>query len=251
MAVRRCLHGSIWPLLVILMHVGGHEAARAQPSHPSPESASSRFCGAAPDRPLDVRGLALLYCTTQPALTGGLWGAHRSARPVFYGAVPLAWGGAMLTESPAARAAAYRLTLTQGLTYGVVVGAKHVVGRPRPYVHRPLKARADRHRPPAPGDAHLSFPSGHASLSAALVTSWGLSYPRWYVVGPGALWAAGVALSRVHLGVHYPSDVLVGTVLGTGIALLVHQLRRAVTPAPLRASSDLSFGPPLVLRVTF
>ena len=250
MAVRRCLHGSIW-LLVIFVHVGGQEAAQAQPSHSSPDLAESRFCEEAPDRSPDVRGLALFYCTTQSALVGGLWGAHRSARPIFYGAVPLAWGGAALTGAPAARAAAYRLTLTQGLTYGLVVGAKHVVGRPRPYVHRPLEARADRHRPPAPGDARLSFPSGHASLSAALVTSWGLSYPRWYVVGPGALWAVGVALSRVHLGVHYPSDVLVGTVLGTGIALLVHQLRHAVTPAPLRASSGASFSPPLVLRVTF
>jgi len=250
MAVRRCLHGSIW-LLVLFVPVGAQEAARAQPSHPSPDSVGSRFCAGDLGRTLDVRGLALLYCTTQPALTRGVWGAHRSARPVFYGAVPLAWGAAALTEASAVRAAAYRLTLTQGLTYGLVVGTKHVVGRPRPYVHQPLKARADRHRPPAPGDAHLSFPSGHASLSAALVTSWGLSYPRWYVVGPGALWAVGVALSRVHLGVHYPSDVLVGTVLGTGIALLVHQLRHAVTPAPLRASSDRSLRPPLVLRVTF
>jgi len=73
MAVRRCLHGSIWPLLVILMHVGGHEAARAQPSHPSPESASARFCGAAPDRPLDVRGLGLLNGAFW-ALSGLLWG---------------------------------------------------------------------------------------------------------------------------------------------------------------------------------
>ncbi|MEF8816326.1 MAG: phosphatase PAP2 family protein [Salinibacter sp.] len=250
MAAQRCARGSVW-LLVILVWVGGEEPTRAQSSPSSSGASTTSFCAEAPDRSLDLRGLGLVYCTTQPVISGGLRGAHRSARPAFYGAVPAAWGGALLTEDAAVRAAAYRLTLTQGLTYGLVVGAKHAVGRARPYVHWPLEARADRHSPPAPGDAHLSFPSGHASLSAALVTSWGLSFPRWYVVAPGALWALGVALSRVHLGVHYPSDVLAGAVLGIGVGLLVHQLRHAVTPPPLRASSDASFGVPLFLQVRF
>lgn len=250
MAPRRFVHGSV-SLLVILVWAGGMGAVHAQSPRPSSEAPSPRFCADELDQSLDVRGLALVYCTTQSTVSAGLWGAHHSARPVFYGAVPAAWGGAALTRAPAMRAAAYRLTLTQGFTYGIVVGTKHMVGRARPYVHRPVEARASRHNPPAPGDAHLSFPSGHAALSAALVTSWGLSYPRWYVVGPGALWATGVALSRVHLGVHYPSDVLVGTVLGVGVALLVHQLRRAVTPALLRAAPEAAFSPPLVLRVTF
>lgn len=250
MTARRFAHGSVW-LLVLLVWIGGMGPVHAQSPRSSSEAPNPRFCAEDPGRSLDVRGLALVYCTTRSPISGALWGAHRTARPMFYGAVPAAWVGAALTQEPAMRAAAYRLTLSQGLTYGLVVGTKHVVGRARPYVHRPLEARAARHNPPAPGDAHLSFPSGHAALSAALVTSWGLSYPRWYVVGSGALWAAGVALSRVHLGVHYPSDVLVGTVLGVGVAVIIHQLRHAVTPAPLRASPEVSFGPPLVLRVTF
>jgi len=250
MVAPRGLRKLAW-LLAVLVWVGGGEAVHAQSAPPPPDTSEARFCTEQSDRPLDVRGLALVYCASQPAVSGGLWGAHHSARPVFYGAVPAAWGAAALTRDAAARAAAYRLTLTQGLTYGLVVGVKHAVGRPRPYVDRPLGARAARHRPPAPGDAHLSFPSGHASLSAALATSWGLSFPRWYVVGPGALWATGVALSRVHLGVHYPSDVLVGTILGMGVALLVDQLRQAVTPAPLRASPRHALSPPLVLRLTF
>jgi membrane-associated phospholipid phosphatase len=120
-------------------------------------------------------------------------------------------------------------------------------------VDRPLEPRAERHDPPAPGDARLSFPSGHASLSAALATSWSLSHPRWYVIGPGALWATGVALSRVHLGVHYPSDILAGIILGVGVAVLVDQLRRTVTPSPFRASPATQGlqAPPLVLRVQF
>jgi membrane-associated phospholipid phosphatase len=89
-------------------------------------------------------------------------------------------------------------------------------------------------------------------VSAAIVASWSLSYPRWYVLGPGVLWAAGVAASRVYLGVHYPSDVVVGAVVGTGVALLVHQLRTLVTPSLLRnASSQGLQAPPIGFRIRF
>ena len=243
-------------VLLLLVLVSGGTEGRAQTQDPAPSAAASqsRFCANEPaDRSLDARGLALVYCTSHPAVTVPLHGAHTTARLFFYGGVPATWVGAAITQDPSVVAAAYRLTLTQVLTYGLVVGTKHAVGRARPYVHRPLKARVDRHDPPDPGDAHLSFPSGHAGLSAALVTSWSLSHPRWYVIGPGALWATGVALSRVHLGVHYPSDILAGAVLGVGVAVLVDQLRRRVTPSPLRASPATQGlrAPPLVLRVQF
>jgi membrane-associated phospholipid phosphatase len=101
----------------------------------------------------------------------------------------------------------YRLGLAQGATYAFVLGLKHAVGRPRPYVYRALSSRS-RHYGEAQGERFLSFPSGHAAISAALVTSWSLSHPDWYVVAPGATWAVGVALSRLHLGVHYTSTSL-------------------------------------------
>lgn len=244
-------------LLIFVLVWGGAEGHAQTQTPPSTSSSASgsHFCvDASADRSLEVHGLSLIYCTSRSEVTVPLRGAHATARPAFYGAVPAAWAGAGITQNKSAVAAAYRLTLTQVLTYGLVVGTKHVVERPRPYVHHPLEARADRHDPPNPGDARLSFPSGHAGLSAALVTSWSLSHPRWYVTGPGAIWAAGVALSRVHLGVHYPSDILVGAVLRVGVAVLIDQLRRSVTPPPFRASPathGLRTAPPLVLHVRF
>lgn len=65
----------------------------------------------------------------------------------------------------------------------------------------------------------FSFPSGHtsaATLFAAIVSS---HLP--VLGGILFLWAAGVGLSRIILGVHYPSDILAGAILGLSIALLI------------------------------
>lgn len=215
-------------LLALFLLCGGGGVGQAQSTEePVP------FCEDPARRAatLDTRGLGAVYCTPHSAVARPLRGAHTSARPVFYGAVPLAWSVALLRGGTGG-AEAYRLTLTQGATYGLVLGLKRAVGRPRPYVRRPLSARSSRH--PADGDRYTSFPSGHAALAAGIAASWSLSYPRWYVIGPGAIWAVGVSLSRVHLGVHYPTDVVAGAVLGTGVALLVHSLREALTPDRIR-----------------
>lgn len=189
---------------------------------------------------LDTRGLGVFYCSSNAVLNRSLQAAHASARPVFYGAVPLAWGATWMRGSNDF-GAAYRLTVAQGTTYGLVLGLKHLVGRPRPFVQRALTSRSQHHGT-AGGEKYQSFPSGHAAISAAIVTSWGISHPRWYVVAPGAVWAVGVSLSRLHLGVHYPSDVLVGAALGVVVAGVVHRARHVITPAVLTDGGGVPLG---------
>ena len=64
-----------------------------------------------------------------------------------------------------------------------------------------------------------SFPSGHAASAFAFAYAVGRHLPGLAV--PIRLLAGGVAYSRVHTDVHYPGDVVVGAIVGSGIAAMV------------------------------
>ncbi|MHB8419416.1 MAG: phosphatase PAP2 family protein [Myxococcales bacterium] len=111
---------------------------------------------------------------------------------------------------------------------------KYAVARPRPYAY-PTSSRAI-------GD-YTSFWSGHtASSFDAVVTAGYLlheSYPDaawpWIVLAGGLAASTAVATLRVAAGKHFPSDVVVGAVAGSGIGLLVPWLHRR--PWPVRISA--------------
>ncbi|HLO44139.1 MAG TPA: phosphatase PAP2 family protein [Leadbetterella sp.] len=104
-------------------------------------------------------------------------------------------------------------------TYGLGYILKNTVKRNRPYVTYPFiqnyKVENDS-----------SFPSGSTSIAFSSATSLSLIYPKWYVIAPSALYAAGVGYSRLHLGVHYPSDVLAGALIGVGSAFVSRGLNK-------------------------
>jgi membrane-associated phospholipid phosphatase len=109
---------------------------------------------------------------------------------------------------------------TSVVTAGTIaVILKHVVNRERPFVTYPGVDRAISVN-------SSSFPSGHTSTSFSLATSLSLAYPKWYIIVPSYAWASSVAYSRMHLGVHYPTDVLAGAIIGAGSAYLNYKLNK-------------------------
>lgn len=70
----------------------------------------------------------------------------------------------------------------------------------------------------------FSFPSGHSSAAFLMVTLLVMFYDPYFAIL--YLWAAAVAASRVLVGVHFPTDVLVGSLMGfsIGFVTLSHHL---------------------------
>lgn len=65
---------------------------------------------------------------------------------------------------------------------------------------------------------HFSFPSGHTSGAFLIALFLGQLFPAFLPVI--YVWAVSVALARIFLGVHFPTDTLVGAVMGTVFAWL-------------------------------
>jgi membrane-associated phospholipid phosphatase len=109
------------------------------------------------------------------------------------------------------------------VAYGVTLGLKYTVKRERPFITYPddivNKSGIDW------SDSY-SFPSGHSTMAFATATALSLEYPKWYVIVPSYAYAGTVAYSRMHLGVHYPSDVLTGAIIGSGCAVLSHYVNK-------------------------
>jgi undecaprenyl-diphosphatase len=82
-----------------------------------------------------------------------------------------------------------------------------------------------------------SFPSGHAMGSATLSTAlillaWPSKRWRWWVTVPAVLFTLLVGMSRVYLGVHYPSDILAGWSAACAWVLAMHWLVASRAPPP-------------------
>ena len=109
------------------------------------------------------------------------------------------------------------LLVTLGATSGIVASAKALAGRLRPcQAHEWLKAL------PIALPTDPSFPSGHAAGSFAFAAFVFAAHRRAGLVLGGV--ATLVALSRVALGVHYPSDVAAGALLGAAIGSIGSRL---------------------------
>lgn len=109
---------------------------------------------------------------------------------------------------------------------------KNIANRRRPYFdHSEIECRklidsgADKYDIAAQG---FSFPSGHSTASASLYPSLAVTWRKKWLLAIAIAIPFLVGISRVFLGVHYPTDVLAGWALGLGLVFLNYYLLKVV-----------------------
>lgn len=163
----------------------------------------------------DLALYAAVARTDIPALDRAMRGISQAAnysRLWFAAAALIALG-----DGDRGRRAALDGLVSIAVTSAVVNVALKPLGRRRRPERRPPLARHVRM------PRSRSFPSGHAASAFAFATGVGATEPRLAL--PLRTLAATVAYSRVHTGVHFPGDVLVGALTGVSLAQVTLRAR--------------------------
>lgn len=142
-----------------------------------------------------------------------------TATPISLGTPITLWAAGMITKNKTLKKDALitfgGFVISQSITFAT----KEIVNKPRPFIADPTIIALKNSK-------FKSFPSGHTSEAFANATSLILITKKWYVAVPAYTWASLVGYSRLYMGVHYPSDVFAGAVVGTSSAWLSYKLNQ-------------------------
>jgi len=126
--------------------------------------------------------------------------------------------GGIVTDNKEMRQNSVYVLSSTLITYGLNAIVKGLVKRQRPFIR-------NINIVPVYEANRYSFPSGHTSSTMATATALSIAYPKWYVIAPSFIWAGATSYSRMYLGVHYPTDVAAGLVLGPATAVSLQFLK--------------------------
>ncbi|HZL09326.1 MAG TPA: phosphatase PAP2 family protein [Prolixibacteraceae bacterium] len=168
---------------------------------------------------IDIRLLRAVYSPRHLAADNFMKLASNTNNGIVIG-IPLTLGVAgLLKHDEKLVNTAFQLVAANAINLAATVALKYSVNRDRPFETYPdIQNKVYEGTP--------SFPSFHTSSAFATATTLSLNFPKWYVVVPSYLWAGTVGYSRMHLGVHYPTDVLGGVITGAGSAYLTFKLNQ-------------------------
>lgn len=178
---------------------------------------------------IDIDLLKNINLNRNPSLDGTFRGITNSAAPIAYSIPFILLGISLIKKDSLLRNNTFYFgaSLLTSATIGTII--KYSINRPRPFItYSYLQHVAEGGSP--------SFPSGHTFDAFTLATAVSIAYPKWYVIAPCYLWASAVAYSRMDLGVHYPSDVLGGMIIGSGSAFLCYKANQWLTTRKMKKS---------------
>lgn len=165
---------------------------------------------------VDIDVLKKININRNTSLDGTFKSISQSAVPISVATPILIYTLGMINNDSVAKQKALFIGETFLASAFITVVSKKIIKTDRPYDTYPMVQ-------PVVSEASYSMPSGHTSTAFASATSLSLAYPKWYVVAPSFVWAGAIGYSRMHLGVHYPSDVLAGALVGSGSAYLTYK----------------------------
>lgn len=153
---------------------------------------------------------------------------NESLTPVTIAAPVGMYIAARINKNHYDESSAILLGLSELTSAAVTFGIKKTVQRDRPYRLLNNVNLTDTNSV----SGTYSFPSGHSSGSFVISTLLTLRYPDkpWLIAGLYT-WSTLVSLGRMYWGVHYPSDVLTGMLVGAGSAALIYSLRVPIIKA--------------------
>ena len=160
---------------------------------------------------LDVGIYAAIARTPTPTIDRAM---RRLSRAADYSRLSLASAAALALVGGGGGRRAAMIGLA---SVAVTAGAANLIAKPLRRRRRP-----DRVAQEVPVARHVrmpvssSFPSGHSAAAFAFAT--GVAHVSPVAGAPLRALAALVAYSRIHTGVHYPGDVVIGSLLGTALA---------------------------------
>jgi len=173
----------------------------------------------------DIRLLSAINHNRNTHLDGTFRTITNTASPFAFGTPVILYGIGLINKDKAMKDNALYIGATVITSSVIATILKYSVKRERPFVTYPNQYQYPYIQKETSGGGY-SFPSGHTADAFSLATSVTLAYPKWYVIVPAFAWAGAVGYSRMDLGVHYPSDVLMGAVTGAGSAYLCYKGRQ-------------------------
>jgi membrane-associated phospholipid phosphatase len=167
----------------------------------------------------DIDLLKKINLNRNTGIESTMIGITNSVMPISIGTPVIIYAVGLIEKDSTTKKKAIFIGETLAASVFISVALKSITKRDRPYDTYPDIDNVTV-------ENSYSFPSAHTSSAFATATSLSMAYPKWYVIAPSFLWAGTVGYSRMYLGVHYPTDVLAGAIVGSGSAYLCYKLNK-------------------------